>query len=198
MKATTTRRALIAGAAALPALAVPAGAAPIGEISFPDLAARFASVYARWSAQVKIGDKSLAAFNAKVEAVTGIASKNAPSMDDDPTGYWEIREALAKDPDLHRDDGPLDEHGCSIVWNEIHGEMYPLIREILRQPARSLADLALQAQAFALAQNQHWTEETDDNEIFEIRAVIESVCKFCGVDPLPGIEIVQFDPATAA
>jgi hypothetical protein len=198
MTTTTTRRSILAGAAAaVPALAMPAGAAPVGKISFPDLAARFASVYARWFAQCKIEDERRAAFNAKVEAATGISRRDEPPIIlGEPSAYWDTFRTVQKN---NPDNDPVDEDGCSIVWNEIHDELFPLVDEILQQPARSIADLALQAQAFALAQQYHWTDETDGREVVEIRALIESVCKFCGVDPLPGVEIVQFtDDATVS
>ena len=188
---TTTRRAVLAGAAVLPALAIiPATAlAATGDVSFPELAARYAAIYPRWLTQTTLDVASLDKFENMVGEATDIPRNQQPHFGDEGyEAYSDIRSVLAK---TTKDDTPVDEHGCSIVWKEIHDEIFPLVREILEQPARSIADLALQAQAFALGHTFYWIDglADDDSEGKEVRAIIDSVCKFCGVDPLPGAKL---------
>jgi hypothetical protein len=65
MSAKSTRRAVLAGAATLPALSVPVSA---GELSFPDLAARLADIRQRWIRQATLDANSLQKFEALVFA----------------------------------------------------------------------------------------------------------------------------------
>jgi len=152
---TTTRRAVLAGAAVLPALAIiPATAlAATGDVSFPELAARYAAIYPRWLAKMKTDTAHMAAFNAEVEAATGISRDAEPPHDNDPTGYWDTLHAISKS---QTDRDPCDEHGCNIFWTEMHDELNSFAEEILIQPPKSIADLALQAQVAAVINNQHW------------------------------------------
>ena len=193
MTKQTSRRAILAGAAALPVFALPAISAPAyaatGDVSFPELAARYAAIYSRWLTQSILDHAHLAKFEATVTEATGIPRNQQPHFGDEGyEAYFAIRCDLSK---TIESDDPVDEHGCSIVWNEIHDELFPLVHEILEQPARSIADLALQAQAFALGQNQYWIDglSEDNSEGKRVRAIIDSVCKFCGVDPLPGAKL---------
>jgi hypothetical protein len=88
------------------------------------------------------------------------------------------------------DHNPVDESGSSIAWNEIHDELFPVCEEILEQHAQSAAGLGVQAQAFAMMHTEYWTGEADDERI---RPIIDSVCKFCSVEPLPGVNIVPLN-----
>jgi hypothetical protein len=193
MTTQTSRRAVLAGAAALPVFALPALSAPAyaatGNVSFPELAARYAAIYPRWLTQSNLDEAHLAKFEAAVTEATGIPRNQQPNFGDEGyEAYSAIRCDLSK---TIESDDPVDEHGCSIVWKEIHDEIFPLVREILEQPARSITDLALQAQAFALGHTFYWIDhrDDDDSEGKEVRAIIDSVCKFCGVDPLPGAKL---------
>jgi hypothetical protein len=188
MTTKTSRRAILAGAATLPALAMPAiASAPIGKISFPDLATEFADLYPRWLAGMRKGAENLAAFNAKVKAATGISRDAEPPYDNDPTGYWDTLNALANKPDGDRD--PVDKDGHSIVWAEIHDELFALAEEIMRQPAKSIADLALQAQVAGVINEQHWDEglEFEPDNVC-LRVLADNICKIAGVEILAGLE----------
>lgn len=184
---SASRRAMLAGIAVLPlAGAVPALAA--GGSSFPDLAAQWAPVFARWRDTVNREHARRQRYDERVFAVTGITFDEIGDLDyDDPRrrAYFDARGALGPDPDDDR--GPVDEHGCSIEWNEIHGEVDPLVVEILSRPARSLADLALQAQVFAVYAQEKWTERHNDNVDDRMRVLVDNLCALAGVEALPGV-----------
>jgi hypothetical protein len=79
-----------------------------------------------------------------------------------------------------RDDDPVDENGDSIVWNEMLDELHEVVPEILSQPARTVADLALQARALVTK----YCGEVDGPWM----CLAENVCGVAGVDLLPGLD----------
>jgi hypothetical protein len=183
----TTRRAVLAGAAAIPALSLPAAAAP--ECSYPDLAARLAAVRERWLARTMKDEADTAQFEQELAAVTGKPEGYRPDHTD--PYFKEHLEIMERITCERPHDDPVDEDGASIAWNEIHDELFPITAAILQQPARSIADLGLQAQAFAL--NTPWYWSTTEPEDPDARRLVDSICKFAGVDSLPGYDAVPID-----
>jgi len=88
---------------------------------------------------------------------------------------------------------PINEDGHSIALNEIQDELFDVCEEILRQHPQSALDLGLQVQAFALAEDGYFTEELDGQPDINIRRLADAGCHFCGVEPLPGVEIVPLN-----
>src|ERR1035437_2115282 len=88
-----TRRAILAGAVAMPALAVPALAAK-GNVSFPDLAARYAAFYPRWLEQTNKSTSHLEKFNDAVFKASGKTQDQWPNYDQ--PGYDEHMDIVSR------------------------------------------------------------------------------------------------------
>jgi len=101
----------------------------------------------------------------------GIAGRDVPPMNDEPTGYWKTREALSKAAS-HADRDEDDKLFLTI--DDIDDRLFPLAEDILSRRARTVAGLAVQAKAVTLAAGELWNDGRDDNE--HERAFIEAVC----------------------
>jgi hypothetical protein len=156
---TLSRRSAFAlsGAAAV-AVAAPSMATAQSKCSFPDLAARLARVRERWVNQCNLDQAHDAAQDAFCEKETGLTEAEAredqcsfperPEHGPKWRAWWA---AYTEYSEAHPDDDPVDEHGCSIAWNEIYDELNPVCREIMQRPAQNAADLGVQVQAFAVS-----------------------------------------------
>jgi hypothetical protein len=84
-----------------------------------------------------------------------------------------------------------DNHGSDIEWNSIFADLNPLCSEILRRKSKSIADLAIQAQAYALANFGTWFDpHLDEAELVEARLLVENVCSLTGTEPFPGATVI--------
>jgi hypothetical protein len=186
LKTITSRRAVLAGIAAVPALAAPALALPdaSADAELIELGRELDPIIEEWQAKRAIDRVRQDAFEAKVREATGIAFKDAPEIPGPhpwPTGScWDIRDRIVMDPDRECD--PVDEDGVSLIWGSSHDRMYDLIDEILELEAKTIPGLAVQARAITLSEFQLWDDEEDDDPI---RKFIELVCAFVGVTPVP-------------
>jgi hypothetical protein len=174
------RNALAAAVATLPAIAVlPATALAVADdAELLRLGALLDPIAAEWAAQRVIDERERAPFEAEVEAITGIARKDAPSIYDD-VEYWRARCLLSKGWDY----GDGDDDG---VWDRLFDRMYPLVEKILSLKAQTVRGLAVQARAIALADCELWESDKLHREEARCRLFIESVCAFAGIAPLPG------------
>lgn len=185
MTINTTRRAMLAGAAVLPAVALagPNAIASTG-VTDPKLAAEFEAFYAGWRAQFLADENRRMRFYELVEAATGIPRDRAPDRDE--PGYEEYKrvwDEISKedkdpDPELTR-------------WTDLNHSRDEIALKILQQPARTIGDVALQARAFALANTEIWIDDPTSEEPYRsMRYLTESVGKFAGLDNLlPGLPI---------
>ncbi len=175
----TTRRSLVASAAALPVLAVPALAA----VDNPDaellrLGTLLAPLMQERAAQMAIDRASVDIFEAEVVRRTGIAFKDAPEiteLTDLDVGYWAVRKAVA----LHQDDEDDDENADN-VWDRIHSRLWPIARAILSEQATTLEGLKVQAKVVCFVAADRFDflrEERDDEMTFVAR-----VCSYLGID----------------
>jgi len=189
------RRTLMAGAATAAAVALPATVAadaaivagmataapllPLGDVSFPELAARLAAVAARWQRQRALDRADTDKIARLVTEATGTSSDDAPARGEPGYDrYEETRRRITREYDFELGD-PVDEQGYSIAWNEIDHERFPLVEEILAMPARSVGDIVLQAQAVALA------EPFDIANSDLARRLVENILAAAGVKALP-------------
>ncbi len=180
-----SRRALVRGATALPAVAGLSAAIPAlaSAADNPDaellaLSPQLDRICEQWLAQRALDDEDHAIFEARVFAETGIAYRDAPAITDENrnTGYWAARDKILEENP--RDDDPDPE---LTEWDQIHDRMYPLVDKILAYKAQTVAGLAVQAQAMAVCHPELWDE---DEEGFRHRLFIEAVCAFVGVKPV--------------
>jgi hypothetical protein len=97
-------------------------------------------------------------------------------------------EARKSIPYDDNDGHEYDEQGVSLTWNRIHDEMYDVVDKILEYSPRSLADLGIQLQAFALAESA--TLLFGDGMVNSDRlvALMDAACKLCDVEDLPGTD----------
>jgi hypothetical protein len=179
-----SRRALVRGAAAVPAVAglsaaIPAlaSAADNSDAELLALSAQLDRICEQWLAERALDDEHNAIFEARVFAETGIAFRDAPAITDENrnTGYWAVRDKVINETPHH--DPDLTE------WGRIHGRMYPLVDKILTYKAHTVAGLAVQAQAMALGHTELW-DEHEEEEGGCHRLFIEAVCAFVGVKPV--------------
>jgi hypothetical protein len=187
---TTSRRAVLAGGIAL-APAFTATALAKAGCSFPELAAQLSSIYARWKRKYLADEADQAFIDKKIAERTGKPVGWRPDYKDQDFEKWM---AVIEDiTDEFPDETRVDEHGCDIEWNEIHDVLFDACRDVLAHPAKSVTDLGVQAQAFALANSECFFAYPHDNHSKEARALIVSICRFAGVEPLPGIELAEDD-----
>jgi hypothetical protein len=180
MSTNMNRRAVLAGAAGLPAIAAlstsMAGPAADADAELLTLGQKLDPIIEEWKRLRAIDDADQHAFEAKVIRATGIAYHDAPEVPERPWpegSYWAIREAIGierpdADPELTR-------------WDCIHDQMYPVIDDILARRAKTVAGLAVQARAITLSEPEMW----DDADGYKIKEFIEAVCAFVGVTPVP-------------
>jgi hypothetical protein len=189
----TTRRSVIGVAASVVAAAVflngsALAAAPpaLPNCTYPDHARKFAAIYERWLNRFTRDERNSERFNARILELTGVSREEwVGAVDDHGDEFSATWDRVFEE--IHGDD-PLDEHGSSIEWNEIHDIMYPLCREIAELPINTLADLALRSRAMALSNHSRWTGDEDDDEVV---VFVEAVAKFAGVETMPGFGEVE-------
>jgi hypothetical protein len=71
---------------------------------------------------------------------------------------------------------------------EIHGELWPLVDEIIEEPAKTLADLAIRARAMAVMHDDFWTSDVLSPNEYNLRALVDGICSLAGIEPLPGLD----------
>jgi hypothetical protein len=158
----TTRRAILAGAASLPA-ALGSGASfatPADSVSFPELVSKFIPLRERWRAQVAIDEVHSTLFNDLFQKATGFSVDEWRSLLGTNDLRWKEGEAAFRKISNENPSDDDDEDGCSIAWNELNGELCPLAEEMLSRTPQSLADLAWQAEVLFLTE----PELDDDDE----------------------------------
>lgn len=183
----TTRRAMLAGAAvasvAMPALSV--AVAETGDHELLTLGPTLDRLETDWLAQslVEAGETAIweaACIKAGLPRIK--IDYDAPAHEKEE--YHARCDARAKISDqLPERNGEVDEHGCSIFWNEYLDRMSPLVNEILSHDATTLAGMILQTRASMLDNSSWWTaprfEGTDQD-----RAFFESLCSFLKIKPV--------------
>jgi hypothetical protein len=186
-----SRRALVRGAAAIPAVAVLPGAAlaadnPDAELI--ELGAELDAVIPQWHAQRAIDAKRSVAQDAACEAAGLPYIEYGSVSGEEYRAYFEKRCAIGRQA---VDDNETDEHGASIPWNNIHDQTWPLIDAITTlaadQPPQTLAGLAVLARTMTLSWSEFWDAGcmTEDDDNRSHRAFMEAVCAFAGVKPVP-------------
>jgi hypothetical protein len=178
-----SRRAVVAGSATALALATPAVAAmgsPDAELL--ELGVKLDAIISEWQAEVRLYRAETNVWEAACKA----AGLPRLELDEVPREEFDARHKARCElwyPEKAEYDARLaanhDEHGVSIVWNDIHGRLYPIVDDIFSQRARTIAGLAVQARAVVMAAAELWDFEPEGHE----RVFIESVCAFVGVAP---------------
>jgi hypothetical protein len=173
------RRTLVAGAAILPAIAIPAAAQCVLQ---PDaellaLGAELETLLReRYIPLARPDAERTAAFNALVEAAT-IGNETEEE-------YLAVRGRIS-DQQHHKklSDGGAraEDERTDAAWDGINNDLYPLVDDILAKPAKTLPGLAVQARAISAAAEDLWAGYSGNTHEFEF---ICRVCQFLGVIPL--------------
>jgi hypothetical protein len=181
MTVNSTRRAVLAGAAALPALSLPAIAD--SQISFPELAEEFEDTYREWLKQSTADQESTRQYRAAFEGVSGVPWKKYDAIDfgkisEEERDRWHAIHRRAYDSIAARE----------YDWTELNNDLYSLCDEILEQPAVSIADLKIQVRAFALSESHVWLEAgTEEIKTNSVKRIVEAFCRHIGLEEiLPG------------
>ena len=85
-----------------------------------------------------------------------LAGTNDPRWKEGEAALYKISQETSSDD--------CDEHGCSISWNEINGELFPLAEEMLSRTPQSLADLAWQAEVLFVTEPELDEPNEDEDE----------------------------------
>lgn len=188
MSAIATRRAVLAGASAA---LVPLTVSGSSACSFPDLAAELATVRRRYIDEHETCRAHRERQDAYATAKTGISQVEARSdqrnahndrTEDGPkwTAWWSAWEEYEKIEPDH------DPNGAR--WAEIAKALNPVCWAVLGQSPRSVHDLALQVQAFALLNACNYIEGDDACDWEGTFELADAVSNFCGVEPIPGLQ----------
>jgi hypothetical protein len=180
------RRNALTAVATLPALAAPAAVAAMGS---PDaellaLGVQLDAIISEVQAQARKDRHRTGVWEAACEAaglprldINEVPREEFDAQHKARCELW-YPEKAEHDASI---DAESDEHGCSIVWNDIHGRLYPIVDAILSRRAQTVAGLAVQARAIVMGAADLW--EPLGEEIERERVFIESVCAFVGVKP---------------
>jgi hypothetical protein len=174
-----SRRTLVASAAALPALAVPALAA----VDNPDaellrLGAELVPLEQERAVQMASDREKRAAVHAEVYRRTGIAFHDAPRPVQDNPAYWDVRRQVL-DEIWGPNSDDEDESGAT-AWDRFHDRFCPILAAILESRPKKADGLKIQARAAALAASQLWDGNSppDTHE----KDFIEAACAFFGMN----------------
>lgn len=187
MKTTTSRRAILAGAAFLPVLAIPAvaGIGPSDDTELLKLSVELECLIVEYLDQRGIDRAHMAAWEAACVRA-GLPHR----VSDDFPDIQEWRDFCDERFKIDAGDGYVeleDENGCG-VWDHLHDRMYRLCDHILALKAQTVADLGIRARAASLT----WHNIADDEDLpGEVHPFIDSVSAFCGVQSVAADEAVR-------
>jgi hypothetical protein len=186
-----SRRTLVATAAVLPALVVPAGAA-LASDEDPELLAlgvEFEKAAVDWVRQRQSDRANSDEWDARVETASGIPRDQAPKIV--APAFWEdhpdkaaiaySRVWIQISDELYR--GPNGEDLGAMRWSAIHDRMWPLANRIMQDRPKTVAGLGIVARAASFVCEEWFDDEHPDPD--QDRSIIEAMCAFCGVIPLP-------------
>jgi hypothetical protein len=174
-----SRRTLVASAAALPALAVPAlASADNPDAELLRLGAQLVPLEQERAVQMASDREKRAAVHAEVYRRTGIATRDAPCPIKDHPAYWDVRRQVSEEIWGPNSDDE-DENGAP-AWDRFHDRFCPILAAILESRPKTTDGLKIQARAAALAAAQLWDGNSppDTHE----KDFIEAACAFFGMD----------------
>jgi hypothetical protein len=196
-----SRRALLAGAPAVAAVALAAGTAanglaivatsPSGDAELLALKPEFDRIFDTWLAKKLSEHANQREYVANHVRVFGFPPEDAPAIDWDDAEYvtydatWKQKydEELRTTGDAR--DPNLDD------WDEIHEVLFPLADEVLSHTATTVDGLRLQTRALISAYDSEtwsplgWNDDEPENP--RLRDFVQSVCNVLGIPfpPLP-------------
>jgi hypothetical protein len=185
-----SRRSLVSSAAALPALAIPAIAADVGnsDAELLALGIQLEVIIRDWVGQMTIDRVRLNAWEEACTA-TGLPYVDPDSFSDDDAWreYLKKRESV---PRPYADEDEDKEHDEKL-WKSLFDRVDSVNDKIFSHQPQTLAGLAVQVRAITLHWAEMWGDEFDTGD--SRRMFIESFCVFVGVKPVPDeVEVTPF------
>jgi hypothetical protein len=184
MTTTTSRRAILAGAATLPALTVSALAlTPVSHAGVTDaellaLRPKLESVIADYVSKFVAAEKHRDLW----EAACTRAGLPRREHKDFP-GYGEFAAYNRARCQIDAGDGYVDEtdeHGASIAWTSLNERMFDVCDRIAEIQPCTIEGLGVRARAYSFSRLcEIWDGDADD-----IEQLIDPLCAFCGVRPV--------------
>jgi len=176
----TTRRAAIGGAvsaiAVTPVLIGPPLASTVdADAELVRLSAQFEPLFAEWLENERLCREHIAVFEAAVERVTGVPSREAFWRLGHDQKYRDARTSVAVSEDPDPSDGKL-EAVADPLWDLTYG--------ILAIRPATIAGLGIQARAVAFANFELWWDAAEISpDDLRVKTLIENVLALAG---LPG------------
>jgi hypothetical protein len=184
---TTSRRALLAGAPAVAALACGAVAAAAADAELLALKAEFDPLFDLWRAMTIEQNAGLEEFEALLHERTGMTRREGWALEEGSPEEKAFRRALhdLAEERAHDPDGP---DPASQAWEPVRDRFDELAGEILAHVATTREGLALQARAFASSYSEVWENAYDGATESATWNFLTSVCAFAGV-PFPPVKL---------
>jgi hypothetical protein len=189
--ANLSRRAIMSGAAALPAVAVlPVSA--IARVGNPDaellrLGAEFQPIIHEWAARRAIELRHGEAWE-EVCIRAGLPRIEFGSIPDDEYRAYSDKRSNVRTEYSDEQEAEFDEEleSGESVWDDILGRLNPLAREIISHKAQTVAGLAVQTRAMTVYYAELWDGGSiDDDNNHDHRKFIDAVCAFLRITPAP-------------
>jgi hypothetical protein len=182
MSATSTRRTILAGAATLPVLSVPALAIDHPDAELLRLGEQLAVLEREWEDRSLDDVKHYRSFKAACERA-GLADRDY--ADFESHDQWLKYQAKQKALWTDRPDDFEDENG-ETGWGRFNDRLYPLVDEILSLKATTLAGLAVQTRAIVAAEFELWELDPEKSDYTDQlrRQFLELTCSFLGIEPV--------------
>jgi len=175
--ANLSRRTIMSGAAALPAVAALPVASALASTGSPDvellrLGVKLAIAEPERSAQLAIDRAEREAIEAEAERRSCITRHDALAAGDF-SSFLAARNQIRCELGFGTDDDE-DENGDTL-WDRINSRVNPILNAILGQRATTLEGLKIQTRAFAMTRSEIWGGTLANT--YE-KAFIESACSF--------------------
>lgn len=186
MTIRTSRRAILAGAAAT---AIPAtGAVGLPGPANPDadllaLGTCLDGIIQEWKAK-SASDWARRSSREQACIDAGLPRRELKEFAsaDEWRAYLDQRLAVMQTDD---EDDEVDEDGYDVVWNDIDDRLYPVVEDILSRTARTTEGLAVQARAWHIGDQQMFDQHYEPDNQSEYGArFLAAVYRFMGVGPL--------------
>lgn len=192
MTSTTSRRAILAGAAMLPVASLPAlaGASPVQAATTlpPDLIERFLRVRAWYLDNYKRGELHSAEVGRRFYAATGLTSDQWRDIGYDDPRRREL-DAIHKKI-YHEVPVAYDEEAEGV---ELGDERWSVAKAMFEHEPQNVVDLAWQAEAWLLADLELFSDDSDASSDCMHRALFRHIRTLGGVpqpdDPLGALSI---------
>jgi hypothetical protein len=190
--ANLSRRAILAGAVAVPVLALPAVAvaapalAPVVSAGNADaellaLGTKLESLIVDWRAQHAV-EMRRGRSDEAARRRAGMPRIKFGSVPDEEYRAYQEKRFKIRGKYAAEEDAETNERGQNVAWNALTGRKCQLVNAIYSHKARTAAGLAVQTRAYSLDWIELWEKGYESQE--GARQFADLVCAFVGVAPV--------------